>query len=57
MTKKDYFLIAWVIRKTMNEEKSSLSNFVYRLIENLSDAMLKDNPRFDKDKFRKEIYK
>lgn len=59
MTKKDYIIIAECIKVQelvdSNLEKLSAFDYKVRLISRLSEAFLIDNPRFDKNKFRKFI--
>jgi hypothetical protein len=50
MTKKDYQLIAGMIAET-RKNTTATHDALAELVENLSFAMLLDNPRFDRDKF------
>ena len=64
MTRKDYKVIAEAIRQTKEfYEKDIPDNYMVsqillsasvssRIVECLSNAMMEDNPRFNRDKFR-----
>jgi hypothetical protein len=45
MTKKDYILVARTINKFLQEGD------IYAMIDDFCLGFLKDNPRFDRDKF------
>jgi hypothetical protein len=55
MTKKDYELIAKVLKDTHNSfwSKSTAHNFYQALISNFTAALSKENPRFNADTFKK----
>jgi len=53
MTKKDYNLIAKVMKKSFERDiKPSLNSF----LNDLMYALQKENPKFDKDKFVEAVY-
>ncbi len=53
MTKKDYKLLAEVVAKVADGNGHI---WRYDLLDKLEEALKKDNPRFDGEKFRKACY-
>jgi hypothetical protein len=51
MSKKDYQLIAEMVSVT-RKNTTATHDALDELVENLGFAMLLDNPRFDRDRFR-----
>ena len=57
MTTKDYILIAKVLNKQFNTEHKSATSLGIAIMNNLMDALKKDNPKFDSSKFEDAVYK
>ena len=51
MTKKDYILLARVIRRTLHSIRAS--GAYYRFIDVLCDELLRDNSKFNSETFRR----
>ena len=57
MTTKDYILIAEILNKQFNTEHNSATSLGIAIMDNLVDAFIADNARFDSDKFEDAVYK
>lgn len=53
MTRKDYVLIAAAINGVYLDADWNQHCTIIALVDDLSDALLVDNPQFDREKFKK----
>ena len=52
MTRKDYILLAKAIRKAQAEVTDMHDvAVIYQTTKHIADALVEDNPRFDRDRF------
>mgnify|MGYP001594985160 CR=1 FL=1 len=54
MTKKDYVLIARAIRKAV-EINGTIEGQTLQVVDSLTEALKKENPKFDRVKFNEDI--
>lgn len=53
MTKKDYVILAETLRRL---EYKVPARYLCQVVQEIADQLAKDNPKFDKENFLKEVY-
>lgn len=56
MTKKDYILLAKVIKETLENNPEYYRITLHHLVNNLATEFNQDNPMFNKSKFHQAIF-